>query len=267
MSSRQPATVAFSLEAFARHGGPAGPLRDGWGIAYLQQRDAFLVKESAPAGSSELVRFIESQDVRSTLVLSHIRQATHGPVSFENTQPFVRELAGRAHVFAHNGDLPDVAHSRDLPLGRWRPMGDTDSERSFCALLHAVEPLWMDSPGIPALGDRLEIVSGFARAVRGLGLANFLYWDGDALFAHGHRRTPPGGGPHRPPGLHTLARHCAFEPDALRTPGVTVETPGTRGQDVLLVASVPLTDEGWQPLDEGEIVVASGGLLRAREKV
>jgi len=266
MSSRQPATVAFSLEEFARHGGPSGPIRDGWGIAYLRQRDAFLVKETAPAGSSELVRFIESQDIRSTLVLSHIRQARQGPVSFENTQPFLRELAGRAHVFAHNGDLHDVARCGDLHLGRWRPMGDTDSEQAFCALLSALEPLWMDSSGIPALGDRLEIVSGFARAIRPLGPANFLYWDGDALFAHGHRRRPPGGGPFQPPGLHTLARHCAFEPDALRTPGVTVETPDAPGQDVILVASVPLTDEAWQPLDEGEIVVASGGLLRARER-
>ena len=32
-----------------------------------------------------------------------------------------------------------------------------------------------------------------------------------------------------------------------------------RFQDVVLVASVPLTAEGWQPLAEGEMVVARGG--------
>jgi len=266
MSSRRLATVAFSLEKFARRGDPSGPRKDGWGIAYLQTRDVWVIKEAAAAGSSELARFIESHDIRSTMVLSHIRQAKQGVVCFENTQPFHRELGGRAHAFAHNGDLVDVRACRDLPVGRRRPMGDTDSEHAFCALLHALERLWLASPGIPALGDRLEIVAGFARTLRRLGPANFLYWDGDALFAHGHRRRPPEGGPFRPPGLHTLARHCAFEPDALRTPGVTVETSDTRGQVVLLAASVPLTDEDWQPLDEGEVVVASSGMIRAREK-
>jgi len=32
MSSRHPANVRFSLEEFSRHGGLAGPHKDGWGI-------------------------------------------------------------------------------------------------------------------------------------------------------------------------------------------------------------------------------------------
>ena len=34
MSSRVPATVTFSLEEFARHGGLTAPHKDGWGIVY-----------------------------------------------------------------------------------------------------------------------------------------------------------------------------------------------------------------------------------------
>ena len=49
MSSRQPATVTFSLEEFARHGGRSAPHKDGWGIAYVQDRDAWVIKETAPA--------------------------------------------------------------------------------------------------------------------------------------------------------------------------------------------------------------------------
>jgi predicted glutamine amidotransferase len=41
-------------------------------------------------------------------------------------------------------------------------------------------------------------------------------------------------------------------------------TPATGEQQVFLVASVPLTDEDWQPLDEGEIVVISHGTRRMR---
>jgi len=37
--------------------------------------------------------------------MSRIRYATQGEVSFRNTQPFSRELAGKQHVCAHNGDL------------------------------------------------------------------------------------------------------------------------------------------------------------------
>jgi glutamine amidotransferase len=263
MSSRQPATVALSLEEFARHGEPSSPRKDGWGIAYLQERDVWVIKESAPAGSSDLVRFIEGHEFRSTLVMSHIRQAKRGAVRFENTQPYRRELAGRAHVFAHNGDLGDVQANGDVRLGRRRPMGGTDSEYAFCALLHSLEDLWLDSPAIPKLADRLDIVAWFARTVRRLGPANFLYWDGDVLFVHGHRRRSPGGTTFRPPGLYTLCRKCAFEPSALRIPGLGVK-PGTGEQQVQLVASVPLSDEDWEPLDEGELVVVSDGAILTR---
>lgn len=263
MSSRQPATVTFSLEEFARHGGLSGHHKDGWGIAYLQERDVWVIKEAAPASTSSLVRFIESRAFRSTLVLSHIRRATRGPICFENTQPYRRELAGHAHVFAHNGDLVDVQSCSGIRLGRMRPMGTTDSEYAFCALLHSLEDLWLDSPKVPKLEDRVEVISSFARAIRSLGPANFLYWDGDALFAHGHRRRRPGGGDLRPPGLYSLCRTCSFEPSAVNIEGLRV-TPATGEQQVFLMASVPLTDEDWQPLDEGEIVAVSHGTIRAR---
>ena len=265
MSSQQPATVSFSLEEFSRHGGRSGPHKDGWGIAYLQQRDAQVIKEAAPASSSSLVRFIGSHDFRSTLVISHIRHATRGPVCFENTQPFCRELAGRAHVFAHNGDLVDIQGCGELRLGRMRPMGTTDSEHAFCALLHALEELWLDAPEVPKLEERMSILSSFAATIRQLGPANFLYWDGDTLFAHGHRRRPPGGGDPRPPGLYTLCRVCSSEPSAPKIEGLRV-TPATGEQQVVLLASVPLTDEDWRPLEEGEIVAVSHGTLAVSER-
>ena len=263
MSSRQPATVTFSLEEFAHHGGRSGPHKDGWGIAYYQGRDAWVIKETVPASSSDLVRFIECHPLRSILVISHIRKATCGEVCFENTQPYCRELGGRAHVFAHNGDLVDIHRCPELRLGRIRPMGTTDSEHAFCVLLHLLEELWLNSEGIPRLEDRVAIVSFFASAIRELGPANFLYCDGDALFAHAHRRRHSGEVGFRPPGLYTLCRSCAAEPSAPGTKGVSV-SPAPGGQQVFLVASVPLTDEGWEPLDEGELVVVSNGASLTR---
>lgn len=51
--------------------------------------------------------------------------------------------------------------------------------------------------------------AAFAAELRRLGPANFMQADGQALFAHGHRRWQPATGRIAPPGLHLLTRHCA----------------------------------------------------------
>ena len=52
MSSRYSITVQMSLAEFSRHVGPSGPHKDGWGIAWHDEREIRLVKESAPAADS-----------------------------------------------------------------------------------------------------------------------------------------------------------------------------------------------------------------------
>jgi glutamine amidotransferase len=135
----------------------------------------------------------------------------------KNCQPFQRELGGRMHVFAHNGDL---------------------------------EPA--------ALDRRRQTVAGFAATIRAFGPANFIYTDGEAVFLHGHLRIHGDGQPPRAPGLHLLSRHCGIDPSAWQGAGVGI---GARPeQDIVLAASVPLTDEaGWRALGEGELVVACRG--------
>jgi glutamine amidotransferase len=259
MSSLAPTTVHFSLEEFARHGGAPGPHRDGWGIAYYLDGDVRLVKEPSSAADSACVRFVQDHPFRTASVISHIRRATQGANLMRNCQPFVRELGGAMHVFAHNGNL-DVASVRSrLRLGGPRPVGETDSEHAFCALLARLSELWLGDDGCPPLAERLAIVSDFAAEIRPMGPANFLYADGDAVFAHGHARTH--AGEIRPPGLYFLSRSCAGEPELPSTPALTIETPHG-DQHVVLFASVPLTGEpGWQPLRTGEILVARAGVI------
>ena len=69
------------------------------------------MKDSAAVGDSEWIQFIANHDLRSQFVIAHTRKATRGTRSYPNAQPFVRELAGRAHFFAHNGDLPGIFKS------------------------------------------------------------------------------------------------------------------------------------------------------------
>lgn len=109
-----------------------------------------------------------------------------GPSRSPNTKPFARELGGRLHVFAHNGNLPGINDSALLTTGPYRPVGQTDSELAFCALLARLNGLWTgDAP--PSLDARASLLAAFAADLRPLGPANFLYADGDALFAHGNR--------------------------------------------------------------------------------
>jgi glutamine amidotransferase len=249
MSSRVPTDARASLTAFARHGGLEAHHKDGWGIAYYADQDVRLVKDAEPASHSECVRFLQEHPFTSGVVLSHIRRATQGSMAMKNCQPFARELGGRMHVFAHNGDLRFEALRASLPLRSFEPIGETDSEYAFCSLLEHMRALRRHG-GVAPLHERLAVVARFAATLRALGPANFLYADGDALFIHAHRRSPGGGAAPRPPGLHLLQRRCA--PD----------------QSVVLAASVPLTEErGWEALREGEFVAAQGGAIVARVRV
>ena len=105
LSSDKPANVTFSLGVFGGRGGRFGPHKDGWGIAFKEERDFRVIKEAAPAAASACLRFIEANEIRSEIVLSHLRLASVPRVtSYTNTHPFSREIFGACHVFAHNGN-------------------------------------------------------------------------------------------------------------------------------------------------------------------
>jgi predicted glutamine amidotransferase len=95
MSSSRPATVNLSLMRLAEHGGFTGPHRDGWGIAYYEGPDVRLIKEAEAATGSAWVVFVEGHDLRSPIVVAHIRRATMGE----------RSIATRNRS---RGSLPDA---------------------------------------------------------------------------------------------------------------------------------------------------------------
>lgn len=257
MSSRYPATVNLSFHVLAEHGGMTAPHRDGWGIAYYDGDDIQLLKEPVAASESEWARCVERYPTRSRLVLSHIRRATRGEVSLRNTQPFARELGGRMHVFAHNGKLPALGPSAIGSGARFRPVGTTDSELAFCLLLESLSPAWARDE-MPDLATRRAAVSSVAARLADAGpAANFIYCDGDALFAFSHERTQANGRI-GPPGLHMLIRECALQDPTMKLAGITLRSQSP-GQRVALVASVPLSDETWEPVPRGTLLVIRAG--------
>ena len=267
LSSHRPTRTTFSLRHFAAHGAPTTRNIDGWGVAFHDGRDVRLYKEPEPAGDSPLLAFVERHLHPTHLLISHIRRATVGGNSLANTQPFVRELGGRVHLFAHNGGFNGIEDLFARSVHRYHPVGDTDSEKGFCLLLDRLVKIW---EGVipPPLEVRLAIVEAFAAAMRPLGIANFLYSDGEFVFGHGHRRTQVDGVV-RPPGLWLRHRHRAGAHGAAIAPpiasGVTIHAnehaAAHDAQEIALLASVPVTGGHWSPLAEGEVAVVSNGEL------
>ncbi len=264
LSSNVPATVNVSLPKLAEHGRVSGTYNDGWGVGYYEGPDVRLMKDSAAVGDSEWIQFIANHDLRSPLVIAHTRKATRGTRSYPNAQPFVRELAGRAHLFAHNGDLPGIFKSTGFETARFNPIGETDSELAFCVLLDRMAAVWTAANAKPTLRQRFLVVSSFAAELRKLGPANFLYSDGELLFAHGHRRKHADTGKIEAPGLVSAQRRCRQDTIGSAASGLSIRGDN---QQVALFASVPLTNEPWAPLAEGELVAACAGQLVARQLV
>lgn len=260
-SSRVPARVRFAFREFARHGGPHAANPDGWGAAYYEGSDAHVLREAQPALTSAFVPVLEKHDFHSPLVIAHIRRASRGPVTLVNTQPFARELFGKRHIFAHNGDLPDIEQALPLAHAAHRPMGQTDSEHAFYLLMQSLQVL--DAAGESGdLKRRIEVVSDFAARLRTLGAANFLFTDGDLLFAHAHRRRSHPGNTWVP-GLHLLMREAASE-HQMRASGLHVQGRDDKPAPAVMLASVPLTPEDWEPLPENTLLVVQQGRLIAR---
>ena len=248
VSTSKPIRLTLSWDRFVQRGSVHQGNPDGWGVGLYSGHDALVIREPYPAADSVTARFMQNNAPPSTTILSHVRRATRGVVSLANTQPFVRRLGGRAHLFAHNGF---VAYPGNTVDGFWGyPLGETDSEQIFCRLLAEIEPLWQGEQP-PELAAKFDAVCRMAELFRESGAANFLYSDGTTLFAHGHRHTLPGDFISTEPGLYTLRCHRATAP----RPGQPCEGIGAVGacERMIIIATQPLDDQDWAAIPSGEV--------------
>ena len=118
--------------------------------------------------------------------------------------------------------------------------------------------IWSSSGELPSQDARFEVFGEFAAEMAELGPANFIYADSDMMIAHGHKRFHGDG--IYPPGLHLLCRHCQEEPTPVEATGLSIKTEAD-SQDIVLFASVPLTDEAWTPLGERQLLAAKDGKI------
>jgi predicted glutamine amidotransferase len=260
VSASAPVDVKVSLTTLARHGGETDQHRDGWGVAFLDGRDARIIREPGPAAASPWIGCIARHGTPCDTVIAHIRRATQGAISLANTQPFAREMRGRMHVYAHNGmveDLPAMAGGNSQ-VARFQPIGETDSEIAFCRFLTY----------LAELPDETEVAFAafveHARTLAKTGPANILYASAAQVWAYADRRHQADG-TITPPGLWLLERTCAALSDNVyRASGVDIAGPALR---VILLASVPLTSESWKPLARGTALWVADGEVRRMNAV
>ncbi|MEM7500674.1 MAG: class II glutamine amidotransferase [Pseudomonadota bacterium] len=260
MSSSRPTALTYSLPEFSKNGSALRSNRDGFGIALARDKDAIVVKEPETADDNIWVRFIAEHAIDTQLAIAHVRYATRGAGSMQNTHPFRRALGGRTHLFAHNGTLKDIDNAVEDSALHYQPLGETDSERAFCWLLTRLRPLYVAGQ-VPTLDERFAVFSEFCADMKELGTCNFLYHDGEVLFAHAHRRIWEENGEltdAKPPGLSMKRCMLCAAQKELHTSGLDVAFESER---TILLASVPLDADGWEPLDEGSVVAIQNGEL------
>ena len=180
----------------------------GWGMAVYPRGEG---------EEPELVRFPEAAHVdgdfqgatdrRGRIFNAHLRRATMGGLSPENTHPF---RLGE-YSFSHNGT---VLHARRLlARGVAEPHGQTDSEAVFNHLMHSFD-------GEDVVGSLRRTVTAAIECSELSGL-NFLFSDGERLYAYKLGIFE----------LHWLARPGQL---LVASEKVTGERWHTVGEDVLL---------------------------------
>ena len=248
MSANVPTDARFSFTGLVERAGRTDIHKDGWGITFYQGKGVQEFRDLKAGSDCDVANFLKLQCIKSDIVISHIRQANVGALTLENTHPFRRELWGENWTFAHNGQLKDI--HLILPLGRFIPVGTTDSEHIFCWLLDQIEKAFTSRPEDPK--KLYDFIYAKRQQLHEIDVCNFLLTDGHALIAHCSNN------------LHWITRRAPFGPALLKDLEMSVDfSQETTPNDVVTVlATQPLTtNETWEKMQPGQMVVFAAGEL------
>ena len=224
---------------------------DGWGIGYVAEGEIRCEREVGPASESGEYRR-DATRVRATTALAHVRRATVGGTSRENTHPFRH---GRS-MLAHNGHIGAFDEVREQLLAEMTPehrssiQGTTDSEHFFHLLLsrRARNP---GEPMVEILREAVRDVAGMVHEVNPEAeVALNVLWTVDEEMVGSRlgrslwylERDEP----------HRCDRCGSLHPDPER---VDVED-----YRAAMVASERITDEDWREVPEGTVFRLDGEL-------
>lgn len=146
---------------------------DGWGIGrYLQKEIPYVYR--APKSAKTDRELMSMKELLSDLCIAHIRKATVGELSVENTHPFKADIEGKTWIFAHNGTVSQTAFTGKKNSA---VKGETDSERAFWHIMNTI--------------DREREIESIEESVKHLashGKFNMVLIDGERLYVHTNMR-------------------------------------------------------------------------------
>lgn len=210
---------------------------DGWGVVLYEKNDAYIYREPQTAADSSLAKYLKNAQLKTYLLLAHIRKATQGTIELRNTNPFSREVNGRLHSFIFNGDIPDV-FKLDLRLGQFLPLGESDGEYAFCYLLDQLQLKQKNGKW----QETAQLVQQLGDLFSQMGPTNFIYTDSLRIYAYASHRCIDN---QTMTGLYYLRRQCGDETT----------------NDVTILSSTKLSDEQWIALKSQQLLVIEKGLV------
>jgi len=212
---------------------------DGAGIGVFDQQGRPVIDKQPMAAweDSEFAR--EARVARSRTFVAHVRYASTGAHTEQNTHPFAQD--GR--LFAHNGAFGDLEtiDSRLLDLDVQNLVGgQTDSERMFALITG--EARRRDGDVAAAIA---AAVTWIAENLTVFAL-NLIIATPDDLWALRFPAT------HQ---LHVLERPASAEYLEVRSRRIHTRSEELAGAASVVVASEPMDGEqGWRLLDPGELI-------------
>jgi glutamine amidotransferase len=260
MSFAKPVVASVSIQAFSER---SRDNADGWGLAWYPDKSLAMVKQPV-RWSMQHTQFLEHYPgLLSSIYVAHVRQRTTGSnPTYSDTHPFCRELGGREYCFAHNGTLSGDFWKR--PLGRFRPVGSTDSEFVFCLLLAELDEFGQladevehidtngaAKPARPSEEKQWKWLHHYLERLNDYGKLNCILTDGEQMLVY-HDKNGWKGLTYRTVFLHEESHHH-FSDDKV---AVDLQASPNHG---VLVATNPLGVEGWERFLPGEMKVLNAG--------
>lgn len=275
MNCAKPTDFSFSFKGFSMRGGYTDIHSDGWGLCFYEGRGLRAFHDSKAAYMSPIADLVGQTGFYTYNMMAHIRYATAGETSLENVHPFQREMWGIQWCFAHNGDVRHFAKNdlNKLPwLGEeegertYNPVGQTDSEAIFCAILNSLKAKFTSLPSLPVLHDYLNVLMQQLAATATSSsddpiILNFLLACGEHVqFAYSWPGARPGSKVWN--GLYYIVREPPFGAASLIDCDYKVDFRQVcSDQDrVAIIATKPLTaDEDWVEIKKGELILFDDG--------
>jgi glutamine amidotransferase len=222
----------------------------GWGMAWYSGPEAQIIKSPGQASLSSTARWLqESEAVKSPIILSHLRYATHGAKQPQNTHPFDKQFSRKRWVFMHNGTLS--AYKRGLRLKHFFPMGETDSEHTFCYLL---DQLRIERKALGNVMPSYDFIESILQQINAYGRFNAVFSDSESLFVyrdeHGYN------------GLQFTQRQWPFSTLLFHDSQTRIDLSAHKNPDMqgIVIASKAQTDgENWQHFEPGRLAVFRNG--------